>query len=342
VTRAWSNDTPSLTRATDLGASRATRASRRSATSVAVVVMGFTAMLASSPGQSYWLSLFVDPMISDTGLSRTAFTAIYGAATLSSAALVLWIGRTVDRRGLGFGWLIVAAGLALGCVVASFAAGALVTLIALAMLRAFGQGSFPLLGTLLIAGRLRRWRARGLAVSHLGSTLAAAALPALALVLIETFGWRDTYRLVAVTVAVLIAPLALVVAHLAPRSSTSSATSPRNGSTAFKAFPWRDGGGALLVILAAPPLVSTAIVFHATSLFAQRGLPLHAAAAGLAVLALAGAAGALIAGILVDRFGPRLTLAGKSLLLLAAASVMLAPSDLAAYAPSALSALGPA
>ncbi len=296
------------------------------------MALGFTAMFASSPGQSYWLSLFVDPMIRDTGLSRTAFTAAYGVATLSSAALVLLIGRMVDRRGLGFGWLVVAAGLAIGCLLISFAAGALLTIFALAMLRAFGQGSFPLLGTLLIAGRLRGWRARGLAVSHLGSTFAAAALPALALVLIAAFGWRDTYRLVAAVVLVVIAPLAFVAARLAPRSSVRPHDDASRRHTGIKGFPWREGGAPLLVILAAPPLVGTAIVFHATSIFAERGLPVAAAAAALAALALAGAVGTVTGGILVDRFGPRLTLVGESLLLLLAVAVILIPSDHATYA----------
>lgn len=46
----------------------------------AVVALGFIAMVASSPGQTYWLSLFVDDMIAGTGLGRTGFSVVRIAA----------------------------------------------------------------------------------------------------------------------------------------------------------------------------------------------------------------------------------------------------------------------
>jgi len=64
-----------------------------------VVGLGFVAMLASSPGQSYWLSLFVDDMLTGTGLARTAFSAVYAGATVFSAATVLVVGAAFDRYG---------------------------------------------------------------------------------------------------------------------------------------------------------------------------------------------------------------------------------------------------
>jgi Na+/melibiose symporter-like transporter len=149
----------------------------------------------------------------------------------------------------------------------------------------------------------------------------------------------DTQRIVAVAVLVLIMPLAVVVARLTARHSTGirrAVPHTHVAARALEVFPWRRGGGSLLVILAAPPLVSTALVFHATSILGQRDLPVAAAATALAALALAGAAGALIGGVLVDRFGPRLTLAGKSLLLVAAAALILAPPAAAPFAAFAV------
>lgn len=119
-------------------------------------------------------------MIVGTGLSRTGFSAVYAGATVFSAATVLAVGAAVDRRGPAVTWAAVALALAAGSMLMSIAAGALVALVALGMLRAFGQGSFPLLGTLLVARTFGAWRGRALAVSHLGSTLAAAALPPVA------------------------------------------------------------------------------------------------------------------------------------------------------------------
>ncbi len=103
------------------------------------------------PGQSYWLSLFVDDMIAGTGLGRTAFSVVYAAATVFSAAIVLALGVVFLRRGPAQTWVVVAVALAVGSLLMSFASGAVAALVALAMLRAFGQGSFPLLGTSLVA-----------------------------------------------------------------------------------------------------------------------------------------------------------------------------------------------
>lgn len=136
------------------------RAARRRA-GAGVVALAFAASLASSPGQSCWLSLFVDDLIDATGLSRAAFSALYAAATGCSALTVLAIGRAVDRRGVGPAWVLVAFGLTAGCLVAGSAAGALSAFVAFALLRSFGQGSFPLLGTLMIAGRFDAGRGRG-------------------------------------------------------------------------------------------------------------------------------------------------------------------------------------
>ncbi|MDQ3769168.1 MAG: hypothetical protein M3370_06800 [Actinomycetota bacterium] len=84
-------------------------------------------------------------------------------------------------------------------------------LVALGMLRAFGQGSFPLLGTLLVARTFGTWRGRALAVSHLGSTLAAAALPPVAAGLLAAFGWRASLQITALVILVAILPMALVI-----------------------------------------------------------------------------------------------------------------------------------
>ena len=318
-----------------------------------MVALAFVASLASSPGQSYWLSLFVDDLIDATGLSRAAFSAVYAAATGCSALTVLAVGRLVDRRGVATAWATVAVGLAVGCGVASLAAGAVSAFVALALLRAFGQGSFPLLGTLMVAARFDGWRGRALAVGNLGSTLAAAGLPAVAVLLIAELGFRDAFRVTGLAVLVVVAPLALVAARLAPRTSVSmaegtggpaSAVEPARGLDLAAVppgspervggrarFPWRGGGGVLLIVLAAPPLVVTGAVFHATSILGERGLGDGAAAGALAVLAVLTALGAVVAGVLLDRLGARPVLIASSMLLAVGVALLLVEGTAAAY-----------
>jgi MFS family permease len=306
----------------------------------AVVALGFFAMLASSPGQSYWLAMFVDDMIAGTGLSRSAFSLVYGIATSCSAAMVLAVGQLFDRRGPAATWALVSCGLAAGGLLMSVATGPGIAVIALALLRAFGQGSFPLVGTLLVAGTFDAWRGRALAVAQLGNTLAAAALPVVAAALIATFGWRAGLQITAAAVLVVIGPLALVVRRVVgprpraarPRRRPDARRILRGARARARRFPWRDGGTVLLVTLSAAPLVTTGAVFHATSLLGAGGMSLGEAAGALSVLAVTGAAGAIVGGTVVDRLGVRASLLLMNLLLAAGTLLLLIPTVAGGFA----------
>jgi MFS family permease len=312
----------------------------RGGRAAAVVALGFIAMLASSPGQSYWLALFVDDMIAGTGLSRTGFSVLYALATVCSAFMVLHVGGLFDRRGPAFTWATVACGLAAGGLLMSVATGPAVAIVGLAMLRAFGQGSFPLVSTLLVAGTFDAWRGRALSVAYLGSTLAAAALPAIAAALIATFGWRASLQLTSAAVIGVIAPLALLVRLvLGPRARVERvrrrphpSRMVRSARARVRRFPWRDGGGVLLVALSAAPLVSTAVVFHATSLLGASGLRVGEVAAALSVLAISGAAGSIAGGAVVDRLGVRVSLVLMNVLLAAGVVLLTVPSAAGGFA----------
>jgi len=317
-----------------------------------VVALGFVAMLASSPGQSYWLSLFVDDMIGGTGLSRTGFSAVYAGATVFSAAMVLMVGAAFDRRGPALTWAAVAASLAVGSLLMSVAEGALIAFVALGMLRAFGQGSFPLLGTLLVARTFGSWRGRALAVSHLGSTLAAAALPPVAAGLLAAFGWRASLQLTAIVVLATVLPVAFVVRWAtvgamdatppmpaAMTAAGATGTAPGRWARATeraRRFPWRGGGGSMLLILCASPLISTAAIFHATSLLSGSGIGRAGAAAALSLTAVGAAVGAIAGGALVDRTGVRTSLIAMSALLALAMGLLMVPQPVAALAAFAV------
>ncbi len=54
----------------------------------------------SSPGQTYLISLYSDDFRQELGLSHGGFGAIYTAATLLSAAILLKAGPLIDRLRL--------------------------------------------------------------------------------------------------------------------------------------------------------------------------------------------------------------------------------------------------
>lgn len=305
-----------------------------------MLALAFVAMFASAPGQSFLIAVFLDEMLAGTALSRTEFSALYAAATVVSAAVMMVLGRATDRFGLRPVWALVSLALAAACAVASLAAGLVLAFVALALLRTFGQGSFPLVATLIVARFFRGARGRAMAVASFGITAAAIVLPPLTVLLIVELGWREAFRILAVALVALVLPLAgLIRREPAPVPDEATA---RSGEDAFPpalrrsrrlrglTIPTRSAAG-LLFVLSGPPLILTAIIFHAISLLGERGLSLHEAGAALSGLGIANALGTIAAGAVSDRIATRLLLSAMSALLAGSAALLLVPTAAAAY-----------
>jgi MFS family permease len=315
---------------------------------VRMLALAAAAFFASAPGQSFLISVFVDDFLAGTGLSRTAFSALYAAGTVVSATAMLVLGRVVDRRGLRVAWLVVAVALAAACGLASVATGAVLAFLALALLRTSGQGSFTLLGTLLVARSFERRRGQAVAVANLGLTLASVTLPPLVALLIVQVGWRSAYQVIAAAVLLVILPLALLVRSGPPRARASAEDAaaavafPAAVRATRRGLPDLPSGPAtrLLLVLAAPPLIGTALTFHAVSILGERGIGFVAAGAVVGLLGACSALGVVTAGLVIDRVGTRAALLLLSSLVLVATLVLLLPARGAAYTAFAVLGLG--
>lgn len=306
---------------------------------LSVAALAAVALFSSAPGQSFLIAVFVDDMLAATGLSRTVFSGLYAAGTVVSAVSMLVLGRVIDRHGLRAAWVAVAAALALACGLASVAAGAVVAFLALATLRTFGQGSFPLLGTLLVARSFERRRGQAMAVANLGVTGASVLLPPAVAALIVAVGWRHAYQILGLVLLIVVLPLAALVKEGPARGTpAASADAPRSQPSATRAVfgnrltvPSRPAA-LMLLVLTAPPLVGTALTFHAVSILGEKQLSLLEAGFALSTLGISAAAGTVAAGLLADRLGTRTLLTMLSLTTLAAPMTLLVPHTGAAYA----------
>jgi MFS family permease len=299
------------------------------------IILAGIAKFASGPGQSFFLAAFVEHLISDGGVTRSGFAALYAIATVVSSAMTLFIGRLVDRHGVGWVWLGVAGGLAAACVGLSVATGPLLVFAALSLMRGFGQGAFPLLGTLLVATRFAARRGRALSLSAQGLTGSGVLLPLIAAALISSIGWRHALQVVAAALLVAVLPLGLLAGGR-PAGDTGS----EGRHVGLVAALRRPGVPKLLAILGVPPLVSTAIIVNAVALLGRSGLDGAAAASAVSLTAVAGAGGALLAGQLADRFRPRVLLAVLGVALVVAVALMIVATpamDLAALVALGLS-----
>ncbi|WP_375001920.1 MFS transporter [Aeromicrobium sp. CTD01-1L150] len=305
-----------------------------------LVLLAAVAFFASSPGQSFLISVFVDDLLDDTGLRRETFSALYAAGTVISAVSMLVIGRMVDRTPIRRLWLLAATALAGACLLAGSAVGAATAFFAMAFLRTFGQGAFTLVGTLIATRAARRRRAWAVASASLGLTVASVALPPVVAALILATDWRVTYRVIAVALLVVVLPLGLLVrlprSEKAPEESGAVETgaveiadrgvTPLAVGRRMVIVPSR-GAARLLVILAAPPLIATALTFHATSILSDQGLTFLQAGTCLSVLGGTSAVGTVAAGAVLDR------LSNRGALVLTSAAVTVAPLLLLFHTP---------
>ena len=65
----------------------------------AIVAAATIGVLASIPGQTMGVSVFTDPLLAATGLTRIQLSSAYLIGTLGSSALLPWGGSLLDRYG---------------------------------------------------------------------------------------------------------------------------------------------------------------------------------------------------------------------------------------------------
>ena len=285
-------------------------------------------MFTSGPGQTYAISLFVNPMIEDLGWSRTTVSGLYTAGSLTAAAAMFLVGRLLDRYGARVMLPAVVTLFGFALVFMSFTSQQLHLYAGFASIRTLGQGSLTLIPTTVVALWFVRLRGRVMALNSLGSVASQAALPPLIHLLISAFGWRSAWIALALLVwGLLLLPAALLVRR-SPESvgllpdgtsepSDQQITSPGEREINFTLSEALKTRTFWLLIFAgsSQSLIGTALVFHHVSVMDSRGLDVLVAASALSVIAPGALAGTFLAGFLCDRFSNRFVLVGGQLVL---------------------------
>jgi sugar phosphate permease len=293
----------------------------RSPIPYAWVVLGTAVVttMATVPGQTVGVSVFLDPILAELELSRSTVSALYMLGTLVGSLALPFVGRFIDARGPRLAVGLIAGAFAAACVVLSGATGLATLALGFVLIRGLGQGSLSLVS--LHAVNLWFVRRRGLAIglTGLGMAIATALFPSLLEALIGRVGWRDGYRLMALMVAGLALPLGVTFFRGAPeryghapdghRAGRPAPPPPRETNLTLAqarrtAAFWLVAAGDVAVAA-----LSTGLVFHHFDIVAQGGVGRAAAAAMFLPLGLVSAAANVGTGALLDRIPPRFALA---------------------------------
>jgi MFS family permease len=286
-------------------------------------------LLLSTPAQTYGFSVFIDPMLTQLGLSRSLVSGIYTVATLVSAAAVFLVGGVIDRQGHRRVLAMTTAIYAAALVVMGAVGGAWTLLLGFTLLRATGASVLTLTARTHVAQWFVRRRGRAVSVVNLGKMLGLAAVPPANALLIQHIGWRDAWRVNALVVALFV-PVALPLVRNRPEEvgqfpdgrlgadeGASSRTERRESERSWtrrEALRTR----AMWLLLAAtfvPATITNGVSFNQISILTQAGLTLTAAALTFTIESVVAMPMTFVAGWLADRFGPRPVLAlGQALL----------------------------
>jgi len=285
-----------------------------------MVPIAMLAMVATSPGQTFGISIFNPSFRQTLGLSHSQLTGTYMVGTLLAALPQPFIGGMMDRFGIRRVMFIIVVFLGLACIFMSQVQNLLMLLLAFFFLRLLGQGALTLLAnnSLAMWFQVRLGTAAGMMSAAFAGAI--ALIPSLVLALINLFGWRGAYASLGVIVWLVMLPIILLFFRNRPEDVGQS----RDGSLSLDGGPSSQISNIaeveeevvsftlkearhskaywlLISTSVAFSMILTAIFFNIIPIFADHGLTDANAAATYTTLALALGVMQLIGGALADR-----------------------------------------
>jgi MFS family permease len=301
-----------------------------------IVVVSALILFFSGPGQTYSVSVFVDSYVGEFGWSRSAVSGMYSVGTLLAGLCMGFVGGLLDRVGYRRMTPIITVLLGFACLWLSFVDSLLMLVVGFFFVRLLGQGSMSLSGSTLVVRWFVRRRGRVLSLVSLGAVASATLLPPLNTWIIQGFGWRVGWRVWAVLLWCVMAPVAYLFTRdqpedvgLYPDGEKIKGGVVEDAVRRGKGEPWSVGEAVrtrsfwlVCFCLAVPSAVLTALLFHQVSVMGQVGLSPGAAAVVLSVMAVVNVPVSFAAGVIADRVPVRYLLAGMLGLLFAGVVVL--------------------
>ena len=289
----------------------------------------------TGPGQTIGVSVAIDPLIAELGLSRPQVSAAYLIGTLAGAAALLPIGGWIDRVGArhAMRWIGVAFGI--GLVVMAGVQGFVTLAIGFTLIRWLGQGSLSLVTSLAIVPWFERRRGLVFGLKTISVSGLMSLTPLILGLAVAAYGLRTAWLLAAAAVWLVVVP----IAHFGivdrpsdvgqrPDGDERTASVAFAGAAAARTSSTR--GQAITqprfvlmsCVVAATAMLVTGLNFHQISILSEAGLSATEAAAMFVPQIFGVIAFGLAAGALADRFPARFLLTASMVLLICALAMV--------------------
>lgn len=286
------------------------------------------------PSQTFTVSLFIDHIVQDLGISRSLVSLIYGIATLVASFMLPITGRLVDRYGTRRLIVVNALTFGLAIMLLSMMSGPWSLLGMVLMARFLGFGSMQLISNNAIA----QWfvRRRGLVMGIAGQSLAISLIiyPALSNWLIGELGWRMAWVALGALALAVMLPAGWI--FFRDRPELYGLLPDGNAPTASESALFKQEEHWTLAEARRTPvfwlfatactalsMITAGMVFHQTSLFQVHGVDGSLTVMAFQLQALFAVIGNLGIGYLLDHVPTRRLLAVQMLCLIGAIVQML-------------------
>lgn len=288
-----------------------------------ILFVSTAALIATSPGQTFGVSIFNEHIRCSLGLTHSQLAAAYMLGTLLAALPLTGVGALMDRYGPRRALIATVGLFGLACIGTSLVSGWISLFLSFFMLRLLGPGTLSFVSGNALAFWFHRRLGTAEGLRQLGYAVALIVIPIVYLWLVQRLGWRASYAVLGVAIWGVMLPLvmglicdrpdqigqALDGAPLDSDEATGpSAASDQWGFALAEAF--RSAAGWIVAAgTAAYALVHTAVFFHLVAICRERGLNDTTAAAVLSMFAMSLAIALPLGGVLADRLPANVLLA---------------------------------
>ena len=168
---------------------------------------GFLLACFSGFGQTFYISIWGSEIRETFQLSHGGFGFIYMIATLTSAAVLPFVGRLVDVVSVSTTSIIVIIMLAVASVTMSQAESMASLFAAIFLLRLFGQGMMTHTAITAMARWYASNRGKAVSIATIGHQFSEALGPTIFVSISFSYGWRESWLFAAATLLLLALPV---------------------------------------------------------------------------------------------------------------------------------------
>lgn len=276
------------------------------------LAFGFLAAVFSSFGQTFFISLSGGDIRAAFNLSHGDFGLLYAIGTVSSAFLLIWLGRKIDDVDLRIFTACVIIGLGAACLGMAHVTGPITLVLSIFALRLCGQGLMSHIAFVSMGRYFDAHRGKAVSVASMGFPAGEAIFPIIIVGVIAAIGWQNMWLALGIIVLGFLFPILMFLlrghhhrhAALVDDHQSISDDNKLRGST--RAQVLRNPNFYVLIpSVLAMPYIGTGFFFHQVHLVTEKNWSLTLFASFFVIFAGFQMGSAMLSGLAVDRWGAK-------------------------------------